>query len=433
MKLIIHRGTKEIGGSCVELCSGKTRIIIDLGMPLVNTQGEPFNSKEIENKTVPELIANHILPDIRGIYIGEEKGIDAILISHPHQDHYGLLRYINPEIPVYMSEGTLALIRASDIFIPTKANLHKAVSFKMWEKFKIVDLIITPQLVDHSAFDAAAFLIEGEGKKILYSGDYRGHGRKKVLFDNFIDKPISNVDYLLLEGSMLGRAVGLYPSEQSVEIKMTSIFRNKSNMAFVFCSSQNIDRIVSVYRAAKKAGQITVIDLYTAFILNSIKNKSNKLPQYSWTDVRVLYLASHAKTLADNGLKSFLYDCVKAKIKKKDLCLYKNKVVIITRDNYDFKKILREIDDLNGVKAIYSMWEGYLENSDLRDRLGQKGIELEIVHTSGHAPESDLKRFVVACKPKCIIPIHTFYPQAYQTLFPDTIVHTLNDAEELIF
>ena len=36
MNLIIHRGTKEIGGSCVELLTAKTRILIDFGMPLVD-------------------------------------------------------------------------------------------------------------------------------------------------------------------------------------------------------------------------------------------------------------------------------------------------------------------------------------------------------------------------------------------------------------
>jgi ribonuclease J len=430
VKLIIHRGTKEIGGSCVELQSEKARIIIDLGMPLVNDQNEPFDSRLLEGKSIPELIDSHVLPKVSGLYAGEAKSIDAILISHPHQDHYGLLRYINPEIPVYLSRGALALIQASDIFIPTKANLRNVITFKMWEPFIIGNLVITPQLVDHSAFDAAAFLIESEGKKILYSGDFRGHGRKRILFDKAIYYPIKNVDYLLLEGSMLGRGEGLYLSERAVEDKMVTMFRDKKNMAFVFCSSQNIDRIVSIYRAAKRSGQITVIDLYTAYILNNLKSISKSLPQYWWPDIKVFYFQNHAKTLADSGLKSFLYDCIKAKIEKKDLNLNKNNIVMITRDNYDFKRLLGYIDDFTGVKAIYSMWEGYLENSDLMDRMNQKGIELEIVHTSGHAPERDLKRLVEAFKPKCIVPIHTFHPEKYQTLFPNANVHSLNDGEE---
>jgi hypothetical protein len=40
------------------------------------------------------------------------------------------------------------------------------------------------------ATDAYAFLIEAEGKRLLYSGDLRSHGRKGQLFDNLIQRPI---------------------------------------------------------------------------------------------------------------------------------------------------------------------------------------------------------------------------------------------------
>ena len=432
MKLVIHRGTKEIGGSCVELQSEKARIIIDLGMPLVNDQNEPFDRRLLEGKSIRELIYSHGLPRVSGLYADEDKGIDAILISHPHQDHYGLLRYVNPEIPVYLSKGTLALIQASDIFILTKANLRNVITFKMWVPFIIGDLLITPQLVDHSAFDAAAFLIECEGKKIFYSGDFRGHGRKRILLDNMLKYPEKDVDYLLLEGSMLGRGEGLYTSEQAVENKMTAMFNGKKNIAFVFCSSQNIDRLVSVYRAAKRMGQITVIDLYTAYILDSLKDVSNKLPQYSRPDIRVFYFWGHRKMLRDNGLGDFVDKCLSARIYKEELNRDKKSIVMITKYNPAFMKLLGYLGDINGALGIYSMWEGYLEQSDFRKPLERQGIEFKTIHTSGHAPERDLKRLVEAFKPKYIVPIHTFHPQEYQTLFPNDNVHPLNDGEEFI-
>ena len=42
---------------------------------------------------------------------------------------------------------------------------------------------------------------------------------------------------------------------------MVEVFRNKTDLAAVFCSSQNIDRICSIFRACKRTGQTMVIDL----------------------------------------------------------------------------------------------------------------------------------------------------------------------------
>jgi len=56
--------------------------------------------------------------------------------------------------------------------------------------------------MDHSAFDASSLLIE-TGKKIFYSGDFRGHGRKSKLLHRMIKDPIKEVDCMLMEGTTL--------------------------------------------------------------------------------------------------------------------------------------------------------------------------------------------------------------------------------------
>ena len=75
----------------------------------------------------------------------------------------------------------------------------------MYEPFEIGDFTIKPYLMDHSAFDAAAFEITAEGKTIIYTGDFRGHGRKAVCLDRFISGAARNADLLLAEGTMFGR------------------------------------------------------------------------------------------------------------------------------------------------------------------------------------------------------------------------------------
>ena len=40
MKVCIHRGTKQIGGSCIELVHDGVRIVLDVGLPLDGEFGD---------------------------------------------------------------------------------------------------------------------------------------------------------------------------------------------------------------------------------------------------------------------------------------------------------------------------------------------------------------------------------------------------------
>ena len=104
MKIIIHRGTHEIGGTCIEVISGQTRLILDVGLPLVNADRKPFDSKVIKGKTIEDLIAQKIAPNVPGLFTDGEAP-DAILLSHSHLDHSGLLHLTRSEIPIYATSG----------------------------------------------------------------------------------------------------------------------------------------------------------------------------------------------------------------------------------------------------------------------------------------------------------------------------------------
>ena len=98
----IHRGTHEIGGTCVEIQTDITRIIIDFGMPLVDSDGSEFDFKKYKDLSISELIKKKVLPDINGIYKDSEELLDAVLISHPHQDHYGFVNYIHEDLKYFL-------------------------------------------------------------------------------------------------------------------------------------------------------------------------------------------------------------------------------------------------------------------------------------------------------------------------------------------
>jgi ribonuclease J len=390
---------------------------------------QPFDSKSIAGKSIDELKAEKTLPDVKGLYKDEKSQIDAILISHSHLDHYGLLDFANNEIPIYISRGAKELVEVTNIFIDKNVQLSNAHIIKHQLPFHMKDFTITPYLVDHSAFDAFAFLIEAEGKRVFYSGDFRGHGRKRKLFDRLIENPPKDIDCLLMEGSMLGRTEMLYKDEEEIEARIAEILKRQKNVTFLFASSQNIDRLVSAYRACLRTHTTFVIDIYTAFILQKLGKVSDKIPQFNWEKMRVKYFKYHADKLAEAGYKELLYIYNRRKIEMDEINKNKNKTLMVARDNSIFPRIIDNLITAEGAKIIYSMWEGYLTDK-FKNFCSDKKIEIEQVHTSGHAVLNDLRRFAKALSPKCLVPIHTFEAARYSEFFDN--VKIVNDGEPFL-
>ena len=73
----------------------------------------------------------------------------------------GILRDLNSEI------GVKQILEISDIFIPSKVGKINSQELPKNQKTMIGDLAVTSFLVDHSAFDALAFLIEVDGKRLF--------------------------------------------------------------------------------------------------------------------------------------------------------------------------------------------------------------------------------------------------------------------------
>ena len=94
MHFKIHRGTQEIGGSCVEIWTENTRIVLDIGMPLLERDGTEFDFKKYANDTVADLIQKNVLPNIKGFYADAKNLVDGVLISHSHIDHYQLIHLL---------------------------------------------------------------------------------------------------------------------------------------------------------------------------------------------------------------------------------------------------------------------------------------------------------------------------------------------------
>ena len=416
MIITIHRGSHEIGGTCIEMTSRSgTRILLDLGQPL-----PPLD--ETVDEPRPELA----LPAVKGLYQsdGYEKLVDGLLVSHAHQDHYGLMKNLHPEVTCHISEPTRQLIESTALFTGNGVHIEKHRPFHSGEVFAVGDFKITPFLVDHSAFDAHAFLIEDGVSRVFYSGDFRGHGRKAKLFEHFVANPPAPVDVLLMEGTMLARASESCDTEQELEQKIVDAVEKAQGLVLSSVSGQNIDRLVTLFRVAKRTKRILVVDPYVAYILDQLAAFNPSLPHPSagfQKNLSVYYPQRLCHRMNKYlGLGPVLDKFSPWRVKADRIRERPDRYLLLVRDSMTAELQMELGEAAHGALFLYGMWKGYWDRvgmQNLKNWVEQAGMRFQYAHTSGHAVTADLKRLARALRPVKIVPIHTTCPDEYETYF----------------
>ena len=412
MQITIHRGTKEIGGTVIELATANTTILLDLGLPLTSA------SREIDLAALKP---------------------DAVIVSHPHQDHYGLIDKLDSSVPVYIGKLAKELICAVRVFLNKPMPDNNFCYFQKWQKFSIGDFTITPYLVDHSAVDAYAFLIEAEGKKIFYSGDFRASGNKDFLFDKLLTDAPKDIDLLLMEGTMMRRDSSEFPDEASVRKSIEQVLNEQQNISFLISSSQNIDRLVSAAYACENAGKIFVIDIYTAWVLEKVKEISGKTPTMSWDQVKIYadYRPDQVLTASPDYFGDFRKKLYQHRVTKEELTSSPSRYLCLSKMSK--ARIMEQYKPFGPINLIYSQWLGYLNCSNQEYwgaeeiaafREDKRAFNFIYAHTSGHATKDILKKMAHSLSPAQLVPIHTEHPSDYANEFNN--VTMLADGESLV-
>jgi ribonuclease J len=395
----IHRGAQQIGGTCVELEAEGVRILLDLGLPL-DASG----------------VSDDLLPDVEGLRT-EDPTLSAIVISHGHGDHWGLLPLCKPKVPIAMGAATARIMSAAAPFAPHFFAPDVAFELSDRKTIQIGPFSITPYLVDHSAYDAYALLIEAGGRRLLYSGDIRAHGRKGALFERLVNNPPQDVDTVLMEGSSLGRLDehAQFPTEAEIEARLADNFE-RPGFVIISASAQNIDRMVSIYRACKRSGRTLLLDLYAMEILRATGNAN--LPNVGWPNLSVYVPEYQRRQIARSQRFDLLEPYKSARIYRERMADIADRTVMLFRP-----AMTRDIEAANlwgNARAIWSQWDGYLKEgpgAQLKADLAAREVSLDVIHTSGHASIADLKRFASALSPRKLIPIHTFEGDSFSKYF----------------
>ncbi len=275
--------------------------------------------------------------------------------------------------------------------------------------FPVRGFTITPYLTDHSAPDAYMLLIEGSGRRILYSGDFRAHGRKAKLVETMIASPPERIDVLLMEGTNLGTDKPVI-TESELEDAFVALALETPRHVFVQWSAQNIDRTVTLFRAAKRSGRELVVDLYGADVLRRITGGTRlPTPGPDFHELKVVITPGGKRLYGRQGRDDYVAEMATSPFATSRARLANNRAIIMLRDSMvrDFERggIGFTPDDA----YAFSNWSGYLDPEDTNSgwtRAQAAGAKTLKLHTSGHASPADLARFAAAIAPKALVPVH---------------------------
>src|SRR5687768_14741653 len=135
-------------GNATFIKTGTTRLLIDAGL----------SRKELANRLEA---------------IGEERdGIDAVLITHEHNDHAAGLKSLAKELKIeaYLTWGTIQALKAEEY----ELNGSTLVPVTPGTPFTIGDAVVTAFRVPHDAREPVAFSVSCDGVRITQLTDV-GH------------------------------------------------------------------------------------------------------------------------------------------------------------------------------------------------------------------------------------------------------------------
>lgn len=386
MYVNVHRGTQQIGGNLIEIGTAHTRLLFDAGTNL-----PPLDGPRTEDSF-----------ELDGLTQGEP-AFDWVFLSHHHNDHCGLLGKILPGIPVFAGMETTRILNViADFTGQPRPEIN--FGFRDSQPIQLDGIRVTPIGVEHSAKDAYMFLVQAEGKNVLYTGDFRASEKALSAVRGLLGKK-GKLDLLITEGTNIrpgkqGRS-GELQGEKWVEQRAAERMQLYAGTVFVLCSSANEDRIQALSAAAVRSGRTVCEDLFQAavrggtgenvqrFVANGVRKDSRVWPYFDKL-YRQRALVG-AETLARHS---------------------ERKVIFIRTSMLSFlTKYLdaRPREEEQSSLLLYSMWQGYKQMAAVK-RLLQfceaRGITVEDLHTSGHAVRDQVKALIDGLRPAALLPIH---------------------------
>ena len=341
-----------------------------------------------------------VIPDLS--YLREQHHLQAVVLTHGHEDHIGALPHLLKEfqVPVYGTPFTLGLVRdkLQEHHLDDEVQLNE---FRPREAWEIGPFCLEGIHVTHSIVDASALAITTPLGTIIHTGDFRFDqtpidGRQSDL-NRFAEWGEQGVLLLMSDSTNVERA-GSTPSERTITRPLEDIIAHAQGKVLVATFASHIHRIRQVVDLSVKQGrQVGVVGKRLVSNIDIAEETGHlPLPQEALIDIAsVPDLAPHTVTLLTTGSQGeplsalsqiAVGDHKRIQLEAKDTVILSSRVIPGNE-----RTIARLIDHLSRRGA-----EVYYET-------------IACVHVSGHAAQDELRLMLNLVRPQYFVPIHGEY------------------------
>ncbi len=398
----------------------------------------------------------------------------GVLASHAHMDHIGLISFLVPDTPVVSTAATAVI--AKSIQDSGMSGMSAEVVYRT-ERQEIDDVLQSPRAgnlerrpwlvadhdswspaandfwgessrptkkmtgrgaaafpgslgpfpvhhypVDHSIPGATAYAVETAEGWVVYTGDFRLHGRYGELTARFAEEVRAlRPAALICEATRAGQS-NRTSSEADVRDRSIEVVRNEKGLVVADFGPRNIERLASFLEVAETTDRKLVILARDAHLLSTLGTVQPDTPDPASDSHLWVYKDREGRTAT---WKKGVWERFKNKIVDWREVARSPRDYILCLSFYDLPRLL----DINpdGGSYIYSTAEPYTEEQEIdveRMRAWIDRFEMQFVgdpysesaedrgfHASGHASEDEVLDFVRHISPRKLIPVHTQKPR----------------------
>ncbi|MBI2591300.1 MAG: ribonuclease J, partial [Candidatus Brennerbacteria bacterium] len=380
-------GLEEIGRNCMFFEYKDEIVILDLGLqfPEEETPGIDF-----------------IIPNVS--YLAErKKNIAAIILTHAHYDHIGAIPYLIDKLgnpPIYATALTKEIVIRRQEDFPNCPKLNIQV-IKNRDKIRLSEHFEAEFFgVAHNIPDTTGVMLKTPVGNAVHFADFKfdyDKNDKPLNLDDFKEVAKEKVDLLLLD-STNAEEPGYSLSERVVEKNLEMLFKKSEGRIIIALFASLLTRIAEILKIAERLDRRVALSGFS--MKTNIQISQNlgyiKVPKgliipleeiHKYKDDKIMVLTTGAQGEPNASMMRIINgEHRHVQIKPGDTVIFSSSVI---PGNERGVQMLKDSLARQGAKIYHS-----------------KVID---IHSSGHAPQEELKTVIKIMKPKFYLPVHGHY------------------------